>query len=61
MIALASKNYYIINKENDEIKLKGVSKKVNLNEHINKEAFEKCINPGEITDAEDYILRTKSQ
>jgi hypothetical protein len=61
MIALSPKNYYTNDKIKPEIKLKGVTVKDNINKQINKDAFEKCINNGEIISAENYILRTKNQ
>jgi hypothetical protein len=59
MLALAPKNYYITDGTEETVKQKGVTIDANRNTHINREAFEKCLSEGKITDAENYVLRTK--
>ncbi|GHU22481.1 hypothetical protein FACS189472_15360 [Alphaproteobacteria bacterium] len=42
-----------------EVKLKGVSTRGNLNQHINEEAFNVCLKEGKIVEAENYVLRNR--
>jgi hypothetical protein len=59
LIALCPKNYFCDNGKKKEIKLKGVSTRGCLNQHIDEEAFKDCIFKKKITNAENYVLRTK--
>jgi hypothetical protein len=58
-IALAPKNYWINDRVKPEVKLKGVSTRGNLNQHIDGAAFEKCLTTRELLGAENFVLRTK--
>jgi hypothetical protein len=61
MIALAPKNYRITDGKEETVKQKGVTITKTMNNHLNEEAFKKCINNGEIIPAENNVLRTKGQ
>jgi hypothetical protein len=60
LLALPSKNYYCDDGRTQTVKLKGVSTKGNLNQHLNESAFRECITDGKIIGAENYVLRMKN-
>jgi hypothetical protein len=60
LIALAPKNYWCDDGVKNEVKLKGVSTRGNINKHINGKTFNLCLNKGKIIGAKNYVLRTKN-
>jgi hypothetical protein len=70
-IALAPKNYVLVmdppheldlfDEKDEEFKQKGVMTRGQLNNHLNFQAMQYCLNTGNIIGAENYVLRTKDQ
>jgi hypothetical protein len=58
LIALAPRNYYCEGGKSKELKLKGIS--VKLNKGIDGDAFRKCLHENTIVPAENYALRQKN-